>query len=115
MAARFFGGLGNQLNQGISLRGLKDRLADVRAAKRLNPDFASACLQKEGDTGLRALAFNGEASPCCHRTSLSILLWMAGLATYVRVSASPVLLVWKVMSNHGEFGCSEYDALAGQG
>ncbi len=102
MSTRFFGRLGNQIDQGVSLRGLKDRFTGEWAVKRRDPDLAPICLQREGDMSLWAPAFNGESSPCCHRTSLPILLWMAGLATGVKVSASPVLRVWGVMSNHGE-------------
>ncbi|MGH3974447.1 MAG: hypothetical protein ACRDS9_14125, partial [Pseudonocardiaceae bacterium] len=87
MAARLFGGLDNQIDQDVSLGGLQNRLAGERAIKRRDPDFASACLYREGGMSLWASAFHYEFSLCCHGASLPIPWGMSlkGFSTCAQV------------------------------
>ena len=98
----FFGRLVDQLNKGVSFRNLKDRFTDRRAVVRRDPNSAAIRLQVEGDTGIQALAFNGELSLCCHRASPPVPCCGWRTATGVGVSASPVLPVFGVMSDRGK-------------
>lgn len=99
----FFGRLVDQLNKGISFRNLKDRFTDRRAVVRRDPNSAAIRLQVKGDTGIQALAFNGELALCCHRAiTTGALLWLEDCDGRWGISvASPAALWGHVRSRQG--------------